>query len=111
MRLPLIDGQGNFGSMDGDSPAAMRYTEARLAKAGGFRLDDPAGEVVGRKVAANLAGGGSSSSSLEAPDESVGEFGSPQLGPLGGVTGDTEGLMFFHRRGPDAASNVSLFAK
>jgi len=32
MRLSLIDGQGNFGSMDGDSPAAMRYTEARLAK-------------------------------------------------------------------------------
>ncbi len=31
MRYPLIDGQGNFGSMDGDSPAAMRYTEARLA--------------------------------------------------------------------------------
>ncbi|MEQ5871911.1 DNA gyrase subunit A [Sagittula sp. NFXS13] len=32
MSLPLIDGQGNFGSMDGDSPAAMRYTESRLAK-------------------------------------------------------------------------------
>lgn len=31
MRYPLIDGQGNFGSMDGDPPAAMRYTEARLA--------------------------------------------------------------------------------
>lgn len=33
MRLPLIDGHGNFGSIDGDSPAAMRYTEARLGKA------------------------------------------------------------------------------
>ncbi|HMA14328.1 MAG TPA: DNA gyrase subunit A, partial [Kiloniellaceae bacterium] len=33
MRLPLIDGQGNFGSMDGDPAAAMRYTEARLARA------------------------------------------------------------------------------
>lgn len=32
LRYPLVDGQGNFGSMDGDSPAAMRYTEARLAK-------------------------------------------------------------------------------
>ena len=32
MRHPLIDGQGNFGSIDGDSPAAMRYTEARLQK-------------------------------------------------------------------------------
>lgn len=34
MRLPLVDGQGNFGSVDGDSPAAMRYTEARLAAVG-----------------------------------------------------------------------------
>ena len=32
MRYPLVDGQGNFGSMDGDSPAAMRYTEARMAR-------------------------------------------------------------------------------
>ncbi len=40
MRLPLIDGQGNFGSMDGDPPAAMRYTEARLAPAAGALLDD-----------------------------------------------------------------------
>ena len=31
LRYPLIDGQGNFGSMDGDPPAAMRYTEARMA--------------------------------------------------------------------------------
>ncbi len=40
MRLPLIDGQGNFGSMDPDPAAAMRYTEARLAKVAGFLLDD-----------------------------------------------------------------------
>ena len=40
MRLPLIDGQGNFGSMDGDRPAAMRYTEARLARAGHALIDD-----------------------------------------------------------------------
>ncbi len=40
MRVKLIDGQGNFGSVDGDSPAAMRYTEARLAKAASFLLDD-----------------------------------------------------------------------
>ena len=32
MRYPLVDGQGNFGSIDGDSPAAMRYTEARLSR-------------------------------------------------------------------------------
>ncbi|WP_162305834.1 DNA gyrase subunit A [Oleisolibacter albus] len=40
MRLPLVDGQGNYGSMDGDPAAAMRYTEARLAKAAEFLLDD-----------------------------------------------------------------------
>ncbi|KPF71534.1 DNA gyrase subunit A [alpha proteobacterium AAP81b] len=40
MRLPLIDGQGNFGSMDPDEPAAMRYTEARLAKAADSLLAD-----------------------------------------------------------------------
>ena len=40
MRVRLIDGQGNFGSVDGDSPAAMRYTEARLARAAMFLLDD-----------------------------------------------------------------------
>ncbi len=40
MRYPLIDGQGNFGSVDGDPPAAMRYTEARLARIAGVLLED-----------------------------------------------------------------------
>ena len=40
MRVPLIDGQGNFGSMDGDSAAAMRYTEARLAKVAHALIED-----------------------------------------------------------------------
>jgi DNA gyrase subunit A len=40
MRVPLVDGQGNFGSVDGDPPAAMRYTEVRLARAAGMLLDD-----------------------------------------------------------------------
>ena len=40
MSLPLIDGQGNFGSIDGDPPAAMRYTETKLAKVSQFLLDD-----------------------------------------------------------------------
>ncbi len=40
MRYPLIDGQGNFGSIDGDSAAAMRYTEARLSKIAGEALED-----------------------------------------------------------------------
>ena len=46
LRLPLIDGQGNFGSMDGDSPAAMRYTEARLQKAAESVLEDMDKETV-----------------------------------------------------------------
>lgn len=46
MRLPLIDGQGNFGSMDGDPPAAERYTEARLAKVSQFLLEDIEKETV-----------------------------------------------------------------
>jgi DNA gyrase subunit A len=40
MRYPLVDGQGNFGSVDGDSPAAMRYTEARMAALSGYMLAD-----------------------------------------------------------------------
>mgnify|MGYP001167064856 FL=1 len=40
LRYPLVDGQGNFGSVDGDSPAAMRYTEARLKKISEEMLDD-----------------------------------------------------------------------
>ena len=40
MRYPLVDGQGNFGSIDGDGAAAMRYTEARLALIGEAMLDD-----------------------------------------------------------------------
>ncbi len=47
MSLPLLDGQGNFGSMDGDSPAAMRYTEVRMAKAANFLLADIEKDTVG----------------------------------------------------------------
>jgi DNA gyrase subunit A len=46
MRYPLVDGQGNFGSIDGDNPAAMRYTEVRLAKITNEVLDDIAKETV-----------------------------------------------------------------
>ena len=40
LRYPLVDGQGNFGSVDGDSPAAMRYTEAKLARIAETLLQD-----------------------------------------------------------------------
>jgi DNA gyrase subunit A len=46
MRVPLIDGQGNFGSVDGDPPAAERYTEARLSKIAQYLLDDLDKETV-----------------------------------------------------------------
>ena len=46
MRYPLVDGQGNFGSIDGDSPAAMRYTEARMAKLASEMLADLEKETV-----------------------------------------------------------------
>src|SRR5574340_1576456 len=46
MRYPLVDGQGNFGSIDGDSPAAMRYTEARLSALATEMLEDVEKETV-----------------------------------------------------------------
>ena len=46
MRYTLVDGQGNFGSVDGDSPAAMRYTEARLSLMGEAMMDDLDKETV-----------------------------------------------------------------
>jgi DNA gyrase subunit A len=46
MRYPLVDGQGNFGSIDGDPPAAMRYTEARLSRIAGEMLADLGRETV-----------------------------------------------------------------
>jgi DNA gyrase subunit A len=46
MRYPLVDGQGNFGSVDGDNPAAMRYTECRLARIAGELLADIDAETV-----------------------------------------------------------------
>jgi len=46
MRLPLLDGQGNFGSIDGDPPAAMRYTEVRMQKTAGALLTDIEKETV-----------------------------------------------------------------
>ena len=50
LRYPLVDGQGNFGSMDGDSPAAMRYTEARLARISDEMLADIDKETVDFKL-------------------------------------------------------------
>ena len=49
LRYPLVDGQGNFGSIDGDGAAAMRYTEARLTKIAGEMLEDIEQDTVDRR--------------------------------------------------------------
>ena len=49
MRYPLVDGQGNFGSIDGDGAAAMRYTEARLSKLASEMLNDIELDTVDRR--------------------------------------------------------------
>nr|MCH9663825.1 DNA gyrase subunit A [Gammaproteobacteria bacterium] len=46
LRYPLVDGQGNFGSVDGDAPAAMRYTEARMTRIAEYMLEDIARDTV-----------------------------------------------------------------
>ena len=56
MRLPLIDGQGNFGSMDGDRAAAMRYTEARLARSAHELLEDIDKDTVDFKLSYDDSG-------------------------------------------------------
>ena len=50
LRYMLVDGQGNFGSIDGDSPAAMRYTEARMRKISEDMLADIDKETVDHKL-------------------------------------------------------------
>ena len=50
LRYPLVDGQGNFGSVDGDSPAAMRYTEARMSKNANLMLKDLEKDTVNYKL-------------------------------------------------------------
>jgi DNA gyrase subunit A len=81
MRYPLIDGQGNFGSLDGDPPAAMRYTEARIAPLAMEMLRDLDKETVG--FAENFDG------SLDEP--TVLPAGSPNL-LVNGATGIAVGM-------------------
>ncbi|MCB2087918.1 MAG: DNA topoisomerase IV subunit A, partial [Sphingomonadaceae bacterium] len=56
LRYPLVEGQGNFGSMDGDPPAAMRYTEARMAEAAEYLLRDIDKETVDHKPSYDESG-------------------------------------------------------
>jgi DNA gyrase subunit A len=81
MRYPLVDGQGNYGSIDGDSPAAMRYTEARMASPAADMLQDLEKDTVDFRE--NFDG------TLQEPDVLPGSF--PNL-LVNGVTGIAVGM-------------------
>ncbi len=81
MRYPLVDGQGNYGSIDGDSPAAMRYTEARMAPAANLMLEDLEKDTV--EFRENFDG------TLQEPDVLPASF--PNL-LVNGVTGIAVGM-------------------
>ncbi|URD61599.1 DNA gyrase subunit A [Sphingomonas sp. KRR8] len=119
MRLPLIDGQGNFGSMDPDPPAAMRYTEARLAKAASFLLGDLDKDTVNFQpnydaserepqvlparfpnLLVNGAGGIAVGMATNIPPHNLGEVLAACRAYLDDPTVSTEGLME-HVKGPD----------
>ncbi len=119
MRLPLIDGQGNFGSMDPDPPAAMRYTEARLAKAAGFLLDDLDRDTVNFQpnydaserepqvlparfpnILVNGAGGIAVGMATNIPPHNLGEVLAACRAYIEDPTISSEGLME-HVKGPD----------
>jgi len=119
MRLPLIDGQGNFGSMDPDPPAAMRYTEARLAKSASFLLGDLDKDTVNFQpnydaserepqvlparfpnLLVNGAGGIAVGMATNIPPHNLGEVLAACRAYLDDPTVTSEGLME-HVRGPD----------
>ena len=119
MRLPLIDGQGNFGSMDPDPPAAMRYTEARLAKAASFLLGDLDKDTVNFQpnydasehepqvlparfpnILVNGAGGIAVGMATNIPPHNLGEVLDACRAYIADPTITSEGLME-HVKGPD----------
>ncbi len=119
MRVPLIDGQGNFGSMDPDPPAAMRYTEARLAKVANFLLGDIDKDTVDFQpnydaserepqvlparfpnLLVNGAGGIAVGMATNIPPHNLGEVLAACRAFIDDQTITTEGLME-HVKGPD----------
>ncbi|NUR45540.1 MAG: DNA gyrase subunit A [Sphingomonas sp.] len=119
MRVPLIDGQGNFGSMDPDPPAAMRYTEARLAKVANFLLGDIDRDTVDFQpnydaserepqvlparfpnLLVNGAGGIAVGMATNIPPHNLGEVLAACRAYIEDSTISTEGLME-HVKGPD----------
>jgi len=119
MRLPLLDGQGNFGSMDGDPPAAMRYTETRLGEAAAALLSDIDKETVDFQpnyddstvepsvlparfpnLLVNGAGGIAVGMATNIPPHNLGELLDACLALIDNPGIDTEGLMRLVK-GPD----------
>jgi DNA gyrase subunit A len=129
MRVPLIDGQGNFGSMDPDPPAAERYTEARLAKVAGFMLADIDRDTVDftpnydasesepqvlparfPNVLVNGAGGIAVGMATNIPPHNLGEVLAACRAYMDDPTITTEGLME-HVKGPDFPTGALILGQ
>ncbi len=129
MRVPLIDGQGNFGSMDPDPPAAMRYTEARLAKVANFLLADIDRDTVNFQpnydasesepqvlparfpnLLVNGAGGIAVGMATNIPPHNLGEVLAACRAYMDDPTITTEGLME-HVKGPDFPTGAQILGQ
>jgi DNA gyrase subunit A len=129
MRVPLIDGQGNFGSMDPDPPAAMRYTEARLGKVANFLLADIDKDTVTFQpnydasesepqvlparfpnLLVNGAGGIAVGMATNIPPHNLGEVLAACRAYMDDPTVTTEGLME-HVKGPDFPTGAFILGQ
>ena len=129
MRVPLIDGQGNFGSMDPDPPAAMRYTEARLAKVAAFLLADIDRDTVNFQpnydasesepqvlparfpnLLVNGAGGIAVGMATNIPPHNLGEVLAACRAYIDDPTVTSEGLME-HVKGPDFPTGAFILGQ
>jgi DNA gyrase subunit A len=129
MRVPLVDGQGNFGSMDPDPPAAMRYTEARLAKVANFLLGDIDKDTVDFQpnydaserepqvlparfpnLLVNGAGGIAVGMATNIPPHNLGEVLAACRAYIDDPAITTEGLME-HVRGPDFPTGAIILGQ
>ena len=129
MRLPLIDGQGNFGSMDPDPPAAMRYTEAKLARVANYLLDDLEKDTVNFQpnydaqerepqvlparfpnILVNGAGGIAVGMATNIPPHNLGEVLAACRAYMDDPAISSEGLME-HVRGPDFPTGALILGQ
>ena len=129
MRVPLVDGQGNFGSMDPDPPAAMRYTEARLAKVANFLLGDIDRDTVDFQpnydaserepqvlparfpnLLVNGAGGIAVGMATNIPPHNLGEVLAACRAYMGDPAISSEGLME-HVKGPDFPTGALILGQ